>query len=216
MRGENMLTWPANDEKRETRMSDPAGDRNEAVSNTIDAIRTIEAADGVTRPALERIRGELLLLAERAELFPPEAFALEPGTDSRIYRLAEDGDNRFALYMSAGKAGKETPPHDHTTWAVIVGLRGKEHNRLYQRVDAGEVPGKGEVRHVDTVTVERGAGVCLMPDDIHSIHLEGEPPTLMFHMYGLGLGNLPGRVYFDQKSGAVKHFDVTPNIVDMG
>ena len=195
-------------------MSDLADDRNEAVSHAIDAIRRIEAEDGVTRPALERIRGALLQLADRAELFPVESFPLEPGTKSRIYRLTEDRDNRFALYMSAGIAGKDTPPHDHTTWAVIVGLRGKEHNRLYRRVDDGSVPGRGEVRHVDTVTVEHGAGICLMPDDIHSIHLEGEPPTLMFHMYGLGLGNLPGRVYFDQESGEVRHFDVTPDIVD--
>ena len=195
-------------------MSDLADDRNEAVSHAIEAIRRIEAEDGVTRPALERIRGELVRLAERAELFPADSFPLEPDVRSRIYRLSEDADNRFALYMSAGVAGKDTPPHDHTTWAVIAGLRGKEHNRLYRRVDDGSNPGRGEVRHVDTVIVERGSGVCLMPDDIHSIHLEGDPPTLMFHMYGMGLGNLPDRIYFDRNSGEVKHFDVTPDIVD--
>ena len=196
-------------------MSDPARDRSEAVAQTVDAIRRIEAEDGMTRPALERVRGELLRLAERVELFPAEYFPLEPGARSRIYRLSEDADNRFALYMSAGRPGKETPPHNHTTWAVIAGLRGKEHNRLYRRVDDGSVPGRGEVRHVETVIVERGAGICLMPDDIHSIHLEGDPPTLMFHMYGIGLGNLPDRVYFDRISGAVRHFDVTPDIVEM-
>lgn len=197
-------------------MSDLARDRNDAVAHTIDAIRRIEAEDGATRPALERVRGELLRLAQRAELFPPESFPLEPDTKSRIFRLSEDADNRFGLYMSVGRPGKETPPHNHTTWAVIAGLRGKEHNRLYRRVDNGSVPGRGEVRHVGTEIAEPGTGVCLMPDDIHSIHLEGDPPTLMFHMYGVGLGNLPDRIYFDRKNGEVRHFDVTPDIADMG
>ncbi len=186
--------------------------RAQAVAETVGRIRGIEAEEGVSPESLAHVREALLALAARGELFPPKDFPLGPGGADRIYRLSEDPDRRFGLYMSAAAPGKETPPHNHTTWAVIVGLRGKEHNRFYERVDDGSEPGKGEVRQVGTVTVEPGSGVCLMPDDIHSIHLEGTPPTLNFHMYGVGLENLPDRIYFDRADGTVKHFSVVPRI----
>jgi len=188
--------------------------RARAVADAIDRIRGIEGREGVSRASLEQVREELLRLAAQTELFPVADFPLAPDGGNRIYRLSEDPDNRFGLYISAGRPKKETPPHNHTTWAVIVGLRGKEHNRFYERTDDGSDLERGAVRVVREETVELGTGVCLMPEDIHSIHLEGEPPTLMFHMYGVGLENLPHRVYFDRSDGRIKHFDVSPNVYD--
>ncbi|MCG2605247.1 MAG: rhodanese, partial [Achromobacter sp.] len=60
-------------------------------------------------------------LGRRAELFPPQAFEVVPGRPTAIYRLAEDADGAYALYLSLGEAGKAQPPHDHTTWAIIAG-----------------------------------------------------------------------------------------------
>ena len=186
--------------------------RAAAVAATVDNVRRIEAEMGVNREALERIKQELIALSRHTKLFPAQDFPLGHDGGNMIYRLSEDPDHRFALYMSTGKTGKETPPHDHTTWAVIVGLKGKEHNRFYERVDDGSVPGRGEVRVKDRFTVELGTGVTLMPDDIHSIHLEGEPPTLMFHMYGLALDHLHERVAYDVEAGTYAHFPASDNI----
>ncbi len=187
--------------------------RNEAVARTIEKVRAVERDQGVTRDSLEAIKGLLLELAGRRELFPLGDFPAnaEDGTGV-IYRLAEDADHRFALYASAGAPGKSVPPHNHTTWAVIVGVHGDEHNVFYERVDDGSVPGRGEVRPSGEFTVTHGTGVTLMPDDIHSIHVTGDKPTVHLHLYGLALEQLHERIMFDTAEGTYK---VLPAIQDI-
>ena len=101
--------------------------RAAAVNDMIERVREIEKRQGVTRAGLASIERELIQLASRTELFPKDQFAIRPGKPA-IYRLAEDPDHRFALYASAGALGKYQPPHNHTTWAVIAGVYGHEHN----------------------------------------------------------------------------------------
>ncbi len=106
-----------------------------AVREAIEAVRAIEAGHGVTREALDRIKPELVKLASRTDLFPPESFGNLPGRPGTIFHLAEDADGGFALYGSAGAPGKAQPPHNHTTWACISGVFGEEHNVAYERTD---------------------------------------------------------------------------------
>src|SRR5260370_37903388 len=103
-------------------------ERAAAVGSAVEQIKRLEAVGGVTRAALERIKAVVTALAERTELFPPEHFPIPEGSQGAIYRLFEEHGRRFALYASAGSAGKAQPPHNHTTWAVISGIYGDEHN----------------------------------------------------------------------------------------
>jgi hypothetical protein len=57
---------------------------------------------------------------------------------------------------------------------VIVSVQGTEENRFYERVGDYTVAGKGQIKQVGGETVRPGTGVCLMPDDIHSIHPRNE------------------------------------------
>ena len=94
--------------------------REKAVADTIAKVRQIEDEQGVTREALAAIRAELLRLAARRDLFPPEDFpGPEDGTGDRLYTLSMDPDKRFALYLNRGSADKDTPPHNHTTAQVV-------------------------------------------------------------------------------------------------
>ena len=52
--------------------------------------------------------------------------------------------------------------------------------------------------------VKQGTGVCFMPEDLHSIHIQA--PLVNFHMYGLALEQLHHREYYKAKSGAWKIF----------
>ena len=187
--------------------------RSEAVARMIDKVRAVERDRGVTPDALDAIKGLLVELAGWRELFPLGDFPVnaEDGTGV-IYRLAEDPDHRFALYASAGAPGKSVPPHNHTTWAVIVGVHGDEHNVFYEGGDDGSVPGRGEVRPSGEFTVTHGTGVTLMPDDIHSIHVTGDKPTVHLHLYGLALEQLHQRIMFDTAEGTYKVFPATQNI----
>jgi predicted metal-dependent enzyme (double-stranded beta helix superfamily) len=189
-------------------------ERNAMVSKTIARIRTIEKDQGVSRETLEEIRGVLLDLATHRELFPEEDFPAEANDQGffPIYRLAEDDDHRLALYMSTSVGAKDVPPHDHTTWAVIVAVQGTEENRFYERVGDFSAPGQGQIRQTGGELVRPGVGVCLMPDDIHSIHPNNARPALILHMYGQALDHLPNRVTYNMAEGTYKVFPATPNI----
>jgi len=105
--------------------------RTEAVVETIERARATIARMGLSREALERIAPELVALASRGELFPAEQFPLGPDGASKVYYLAQDPNGEYAIYASAGAPGKAQPPHNHTTWAIISGVRGTEHNVVY-------------------------------------------------------------------------------------
>ena len=180
--------------------------RETAVAETIAKVRQIESEQGVTREALAEIRAELLRLAARRELFPPEDFpGPADGKDNRLYTLSMDPDKRFALYLNRGSAEKDTPPHNHTTWAVVVGIAGEELNKIYRTVDAEE-GGPARLEVAETIVVQPGAGVCLLPDDIHSIHMRGEDVKLHLHMYGKAISEMTERVKYDPETGRSEHF----------
>ncbi|PWS33968.1 cysteine dioxygenase [Falsiroseomonas bella] len=185
--------------------TDVTAARTAAVAATIDRIRAIEAKEGVTRPSLEKIRAELLTLAAQEHLFPSSQFPPPPNGEkgSNRYLLQEDPGNRFALYMNALNPGNSTKPHDHTTWAVVVAVDGQELNKVYERTDDGSDPAKCELRIREEIMVEPGRGICLMPEDIHSIHTTGSVPTRHLHMYGLALEKLDNRKGYDPETGAV-------------
>ncbi|HZT87797.1 MAG TPA: rhodanese-like domain-containing protein [Stellaceae bacterium] len=173
--------------------------RAAAVDETVEAIRAIERDSGVTPAALERISERLIALATQTELFPPSSFGVPPGAPGKAYRLAEDADHRFALYASAGTNGRAAPPHNHTTWAVIAGVYGQEHNVFYRRTDDRSVPGQGSLEKTHELTVVKGNACKLMPDDFHTIETRGN--GLHLHMYGMSLEHLPGRITFARESG---------------
>ncbi len=187
--------------------------RAEAVAETVAKVRAIESAKGVSQAALAEIKTVLIDLAQRGELFPPEHFPVRNGSGA-IYRLAEDSDQRFALYASAGVPGKAQPPHNHTTWAVIAGVFGDEHNVFYERIDDRGTAGTGAIRKTGELTVRRGNAVGFLPDDFHTIEVTSADPSLHLHMYGMSLENLPERIYFaGSTGGAYKVFPASPNIV---
>jgi len=180
---------------------DRAAERRSAIEAAVADIRDIERREGVTRASLENIKARLVKLAARTDLFDPKDYPPpEPGQKLRscLYRLSEDADHRFALYANASLGGYGTPAHNHTTWAVIVGVTGEELNKFYDRADGGvKVKGSDVVR--------QGTGVAFLPEDLHSIHIEA--PLLNFHMYGLALEQLHRREFYKEKEA---RWDVFP------
>lgn len=191
-------------------MSSTAAQRAEAVAETVARIRAIEHEQGVNRASLEAMRAELASLARRKELFPRSDFPAADLRDDVFIRLSEDDDNRFALYLNSGLPGKASSPHNHTTWAVIAGIEGAEHNKIYRRIDDGSELGRARVEVEREVSVGVGESLAFMPEDIHSIHVLTETPILHLHMYGKGLEQLTERVYFDMEKGTCQLFPSVP------
>lgn len=181
-------------------------ERAAAVRQLVEESHRIERA-GVSHAMLDRIGGLLAGLAARADLFPPDEFPL--GADGGIYRLSEDPDHRFALYASAGGAGKKVPPHNHTTWAIIAGVHGEERNVVYERLDNGARADFVQLREVPAKekTLRRGDVIGYLADDFHHIETPaGSGNALHLHFYGLSLEHLPDRVSVDLATGKAKRF----------
>ena len=181
-------------------MDERAIARKKEIESAVADVRQIEKREGVTHASLEKIKQRLMRLAARQDLFtardfPPPA----PGAkrNSCLYRVSEDADHRFALYVNSSDGNYGTPAHNHTTWAVIVGVSGEELNRFYDRADSG-------VREKGNAVVRQGTGVCFMPEDLHSIHIQA--PLVNFHMYGLALEQLHHREYYKAEERAWKVF----------
>jgi rhodanese-related sulfurtransferase/predicted metal-dependent enzyme (double-stranded beta helix superfamily) len=188
-------------------------ERARAVEQTIAQVRRIEAEKGATEAALEAIKPVLIDLAGRGELFPSAHFPVAPGGRARVYRVVEDPDGRFALYASAGVPGKARPPHNHTTWAVIAGVFGDEHNVFYERTDNRAQPGMGRLRRTGELTVRKGNACAFLPDDFHTIEVTGGASSLHLHLYGMSLEKLPERIHFESpEGGAYKIYGAPPDI----
>src|ERR1051325_7071052 len=181
-------------------MDERAIARKREIAAAVADVRAIERSDGVSRMSLEKIKQRLMRLAARQDLFtaadyPPP----QPGSkrNSCLYRVSEDADHRFALYVNSSDGNYGTPAHNHTTWAVIVGVSGEELNRFYDRAEDG-------VREKGNAVVKQGTGVAFMPEDLHSIHIQA--PLVNFHMYGLALEQLDHREYYKAEERAWKVF----------
>ncbi|MDA0220912.1 MAG: cysteine dioxygenase [Proteobacteria bacterium] len=176
-----------------------AEQRSSAIAQTLERIRAIEARDGVSRDSLDAIRAELIALAARRELFPPKEFPLAQGKGERFEMLSVDPDGRFELYLEVADKVVDTLPHNHTTWAVVVGIQGLELNRLYEG-EGGEA-GDAPLKLREEVPVTAGSGICMMPSDFHSIHMEKGELNLHLHLYGVGFAHMKDRLMFDPASG---------------
>lgn len=194
-------------------MSDLAKRRAEAVADTINRIRSIEQVMLLSPETLEAIRAELIKLAAQKDFFRPEDFpGPEDDTGDRLYELSRDDNDRFALYLNRGSRMKEGPPHDHKTWAVIVGVEGEEHNTVYKRLDDGDEPGVGRIVPDWEMTVRPGTGICLMPLDIHSIRMEGPDVKMHLHMYGIAIPRMVNRIKFDMETNTTAKYPPHPDI----
>jgi hypothetical protein len=89
--------------------SELAAERQRAVAVCLDDVRAILGDAGVNRAALERVKGRLLALAARRDLFSFAQFPLRHER-STMHVLAEDEDDGLALYAVAAQGESATPP----------------------------------------------------------------------------------------------------------
>jgi predicted metal-dependent enzyme (double-stranded beta helix superfamily) len=191
-----------------------AAQRRVAVDQALTYIRGIANTQPLDRAVLARITARLEKLAEQAELFtgadfPPPAPTEGVGASTRYRLNPEDGNDDLALYLNSINPGKTSIPHNHTTWAAIVAVQGQEENRVYRRTDDGSDPAVARLEVKHEVTVQPGTPIAFLPDDLHSIHVIGDRPTLHFHLYGRPLETLSQRIGVNLETGAVVNYNAT-------
>lgn len=191
-----------------------AAQRRIAVDQALADIRAIAAAQPLDRAVLARITARLEKLAAHAALFtredfPPPAASEGVGASTRYRLNPGDGDDDVALYLNSINPGKTSIPHNHTTWATIVAVEGQEENRVYRRTDDGSDPARARLELEREVTVQPGTSIAFLPEDLHSIHVIGDRPTLHFHLYGQPLETLSRRIGVNLETGAIVNYNAT-------
>ncbi|SFO81936.1 Cysteine dioxygenase type I [Variovorax sp. PDC80] len=191
-----------------------AAQRRIAVDQALADIRAIAAAQALDRAVLARITARLEKLATNAALFtredfPPPAASEGVGASTRYRLNPGDGDDDVALYLNSINPGKTSIPHNHTTWATIVAVEGQEENRVYRRTDDGSDPAQARLELEREVTVQPGTSIAFLPEDLHSIHVIGDRPTLHFHLYGQPLETLSRRIGVNLETGAIVNYNAT-------
>lgn len=125
----------------------------------------------------------LLLLGEKLNR---EHFPEAKAGQELLYPLLED-PNGPSLYLVSDGEGTSSPPHEHQTWTLIVGIRGRELNTFYQ----ARKQSPGPAAYVSERCVGPGECVLLDPTTIHATSVVGSGPTYHLHLYGRSLASLP-------------------------
>ncbi len=187
-----------------------AEERRQRVRETLGDIRQLLAGKQLSRELLADICARLERLAQARELFSSAEFpppAAGQGESTRYRLNPDDGDNDIALYLNSINPGKTSVPHNHTTWAVIVAISGEELNRIYQRTDDGSDAEHAQLALSHEQVVRPGSSIAFLPDDLHSIHVTGNAPTLHFHLYGQPLETLSGRIGIEPDTGRIINYN---------
>lgn len=178
------------------------GERAEAVQKFRDTARHLIDMKGLQRDVIKDILAKLQTLAAHRKFWAEGEFPAPAPTEQQArYLIAADADHSYALYLNIMRPGKRIPPHNHTTWACIAPVEGTEQNYLFDRLDAGTEPGKASLREAGVIPVGGTTGIALMPDDIHSVQIEGTQIIRHLHMYGRALETLRERLVFDPGKG---------------
>ena len=103
---------------------------------------------------------------------------------------------------------RETPPHDHDTWAVIGCVKGTEKNTWWKRHDDGSQSNYAHITRDNSVVCQPGDIVSMSSKDIHSVvNPNDDEVSVSLHIYGKHF-NHTNRHQFDPDDNTLKPFIV--------
>jgi len=108
-----------------------------------------------------------------------------PG-EELVYELDVSRPDSAALYLISDGVGVVSPPHEHTTWAIIVGLAGQEMNQIYNVLDSASKT----VQQSKVITVGKNDTLTMKSKEVHGTVSIGQEATFHLHLYGCSLDSL--------------------------
>lgn len=130
----------------------------------------------------------------------------EQGFGSHL--IAENDDHTLAVIITSWPSHRETPPHDHDTWAVIGCVKGTENNIFWDRHDDKSDPEFAHISRGKIFECKPGDIVTMNTADIHSVvNPSTHGVSVSLHVYGKHF-NHTNRKKFDPENKSVHPFIV--------
>ena len=134
--------------------------------------------------------------AQSAGWFRPEYRECDAEQGFGVHILHEEPNHDLAVFLVSWLPNRGTPPHDHKTWAVVVGMEGEEQEISYDRLDDGATPGFADLRRGGEQVMTAGDIARCYPEHIHRVWNVGKNVSMSLHTYGQHI-NYTGRSEFD-------------------
>ena len=178
-----------------------------SLSAFIASLREISSQETDEQRIVERVRplAERLVVSDELRALPRTEPDPEQGFGFQL--LHEEPDHTLVVAILSWLPGRSTPPHDHGTWGVVVGVEGEEVNTFWRRVDDGLRTEYAEIEKEHEKVFTAGESLTLLPRTIHSIENRSDAISVSLHIYGYHI-NHTDRSQFDTENGAVTPWKV--------
>lgn len=177
------------------------------LANYIDDLKRISAEESNHEVVVEKLKPLAERLGVNRDWIERDKITYNHEQGFGIQLLHEEPNHDLAVFLFSWLPNRGTLPHNHKTWAVVVGLEGEEKEVHFQRVDDGSKPGHAELKRTGDWTLTSGAVTACLPEDIHSVWNHGEEVSLSLHTYGKHI-NYTGRSEFDLEQNAERPYTV--------
>ncbi len=168
-----------------------------SIKHLVADLRRITSETTDEHEILSRVRP----LARRAALsrdvwLQKRFYSADPDQGFGLHMLHEERDHSLAVFAVSWLPNRGAPPHNHGTWAVVVGVDGPEKNVFFERTDDGSRSGYAELKKIGEKIFDFGEVVAIPNGGLHSVWNETTSVTVSLHIYGKHL-NHTGRSQFD-------------------
>ena len=169
---------------------------NYTLQNYISDLKQIAGEESDASKVVERVTPLAARLGVDRGWIKKEDIKFNEEQGFGIRLLHEEPNHDLAVFLFSWLPNRGTLPHNHKTWAVVVGLEGEEKEVHFRRMDNGSKPGHAVLEKTGDLALGSGDVTTCLPEDIHSVWNYGETPSLSLHTYGRHI-NHTGRSEFD-------------------
>jgi len=159
-------------------------------------LRTITAEESDPVRITDRVAPLARKFAQAPGWFRPEYRECDVEQGFGVHMLHEEPNHDLAVFLISWLPNRGTTPHNHKTWAVVVGMEGQEQEVNYDRLDDGSKPDYADLQRGGEQVMIAGDVARCYPEHIHSVWNVGKEISMSLHTYGRHI-NYTGRSEFD-------------------
>ena len=181
-----------------------------SIAQYVDDLRRISAESTDENEIFDQVGPLAKRLAGEKEWIEDRFYEPDPETGFSAFLLHEEDDHSLTVLAASWVPGMGVGPHDHGTWAVVVGVQGAERNIRYKRLDDRSNPEYAELEIKEESVAGPGDLVCIRNGGIHSVRNDSDDVTLSLHTYGYHV-NYTKRYQYDLEARTASEFKVDMN-----